>query len=586
MHENKRLVHVTIDGIGIDVPQGTTIYEAAKKVGVHIPILCHHPDIKEKLGACRICLVEVEGFRNMVPSCSTEVTDGMKVKTNTRKVREARKFVLELLKSIHKSDCLNCVKSSSCEFLKLTNENGLHYEGKLPLREAGREKDTSSVSVIRDSDKCIYCGRCETVCSMMQNVYALSICYRSSELYIGPAMEVALADTPCVGCGQCIVSCPVGAIFEKDDTQRVWDAIDDPEKVVVVQTAPAIRVALGEEFGLEPGTIVTHQMVKALRVMGFDYVFDTQFGADLTICEEASELVERIKKGERLPILTSCCPAWVKYLETYHPELLKNLSSAKSPQAMLGAIVKSYFAEKIGKDPKDIVVVSVMPCTAKKFEAVREELRGTGYPDVDIVITTRELARMMKQAGIDLPRMPRSTFDNPLGVSTGAAAIFGTTGGVMEAALRSTYEFLTGQELKEVVFEEVRGLEGIKQLEVEVEGKKVKIIVAHTLANAEKALQAIESGELKDVVAMEVMACPGGCIAGGGQPIPVSPEIRRKRMEAIYLEDEVSSLKKSHENPYIKFLYEDYLGKPLSEKSEKLLHTSYCKRDKYKKVED
>ena len=578
------MVSVTIDGIKVEVPEGSTIYEAAKKAGIHIPIFCYHPEIKEKIGACRICLVEVEGMKDYVPSCSTPVRDGMVVRTNTKELREIRKFVLTLILGTHKQTCPSCVRNQNCDLLELCYQYNMPEELPFPVRHHNRPMDTSSYAIVREPDKCILCGRCESVCNIIQHVSAIERSNRGTNVEIAPPFGLSLSDSPCVGCGQCIMVCPVGAIYEKDSTEDVWNAIYDPDKVVIVQTAPAVRVAIGEEFGLEPGSIVTGKMVTALKLLGFDYVFDTQFGADLTIMEEASELKERIENGGPFPLLTSCCPAWVKFVEEFHHDMIENFSSAMSPQQMVGAMTKTYFAKKMNIDPKKIVVVSVMPCTAKKAEIERPELTTDGMKNVDYVITTREVARMFKQANINLPGLPESEFDNPLGESTGAAAIFGVTGGVMEAALRSAYEFLTGKELTEVEFKQVRGFEKIRIAEIEIDGKKVKVAVANTLGAADELLKKIKEGDerFKDIVALEVMACPGGCLGGGGQPIPTTEEIRLKRAQAIYEEDKEAKLKKSHENPAIKQLYDEFLEKPLSEIAHKLLHTHYQRKEKYK----
>ncbi|MCD6449868.1 MAG: (2Fe-2S)-binding protein [Thermotogaceae bacterium] len=578
------MVSVTIDGIKVKVPEGSTIYEAAKKAGIHIPTFCYHQDIKKKVGACRICLVEVEGMNDYVPSCSTPVKDGMVVRTNTKELREIRKFVLTLLLGTHKQTCPSCVRNQNCDLLDLSHQFNMPEELPFPVRLHYHPIDASSYTIVREPDKCILCGRCEAVCTMLQNVSAIGRSHRGIQVEIAPPFDLTLEESPCVGCGQCLMVCPVGAIYEKDSTEDVWNAIYDPNKVVIAQTAPAVRVAIGEEFGLEPGAIVTGKMVTGLKLLGFDYVFDTQFGADLTIMEEGTELTERLENGGPFPLLTSCCPAWVKFVEEFHHDMLENISSAMSPQQMTGALTKTYFAEKMNIDPKNIVVVSIMPCTAKKAEIERPELTTNGMKNVDYVITTRELARMLKQANINLVDLPESTFDNPLGESTGAAAIFGVTGGVMEAALRSAYEFLTGKELTEVEFKQIRGFEKIRVAEIEIDGKKVKVAVANTLGAADELLRKIKEGDerLKDIVALEVMACPGGCLGGGGQPIPTTEEIRIKRAQAIYKEDKEAKFKKSHENPAIKQLYDEFLEKPLSKIAHKLLHTYYQKREKYK----
>ncbi len=583
------MVTLTIDGIKVEVPEGSTIYEAAKKVGINIPIFCYHPEIKEKIGACRICVVEVEGMKDPVPSCSTPVREGMIVRTNTPRIREIRRFVLSLLLGAHSQSCTSCVRNQNCDLLRLCNLYNLDQELPFPVQVREKERDNTSDAIVRDPSKCILCGRCEAVCSVMQKVFTLGKSGRGSSTKVAPPFELKLADSPCVGCGQCIIACPVGAIYEKDVTEEVWRVLDDPEKVVIVQTAPAVRVAIGEEFGFQPGEIVTGKMVRALKMLGFDYVFDTQFGADLTIMEEASEVVKRIKDGNGpFPVFTSCCPAWVRFVEEYHPDMIDNFSTAMSPQQMVGVISKTYFAEKMGIDPEKIVVVSIMPCTAKKMEIERPELRTNGLKNVDYVLTTREVARMIKQANIDMMSLPEDEFDSPLAESTGAAAIFGVTGGVMEAALRSAYEFLTGKKLTDVEFKDVRGFEGIRVAEIELEGKKVKVAVANTLGAADELLNRIKNKdpEVEDIVFLEVMACPGGCLGGGGQPIPTNEEIRKKRAEAIYKEDQMAAKKKSHENSQVKKLYDEFLGKPYSEKAHKLLHTHYSVKPKYRMETD
>ncbi len=583
-------VKVNIDGVEVTVPEGTTIYEAAKRVGINIPVFCYHPEIKEKLGACRICLVEVEGLKDPVPSCSTPVKEGMQIKTNTPRIRELRKFVLELLKSIHKSDCLHCIRSQTCQFLEMSYNYGLYEEVQFEVKPNYEDKDESAPGVIRDPEKCIYCGRCVSVCSIQQAVFALGHAHRGKNLRIGPALALTLKDTPCVQCGQCILACPVGAIHEKDETDLVWRWISDPNTLVVAQTAPAVRVALGEEFGLKPGEIVTGKMVGALKRIGFDYVFDTQFGADLTIVEECHEVVERLKKNRNLPVFTSCCPAWVKFVKEYYPDMVQNISSAKSPQTMLGSMVKTYFAQKINIPAEKIKVVSIMPCTAKKMEITWPEhlieIDGKKYRSVDAVLTTREIARMLKQAGIDFEKISEEFFDAPFSISTGGAALFGGTGGVMEAALRYAYELITGKELKKVVFESVRGLERTKIADVQLNGETLKIAVASSLSAAKKILDMYRNGELPDLKFLEVMACPGGCIAGGGQPIPTNEEIRKQRIEAIYLEDKIMTIKKSQDNPQIMKLYQEFLGEPSSELARKYLHIHFHPEPRYPTLEE
>jgi len=568
-------VNLTIDGVKVSVKEGATILDAAKKARIKIPTLCHLPGI-QSIGACRMCLVEVEGSAKLQTACMYPVSEGMVVKTNTPAVLEARKFVLELILSNHPADCFTCIRNGNCELQTLASELGLRQISYSGTRSNGR-KDLSNPAIVRDNEKCILCRRCVSMCHEVQGVGVIFPQRRGFETCIAPPFDLELADVACTFCGQCVVVCPVGALSEREYIDDVWQAINDSEKFVVVQTAPAIRAAIGEEFGFEPGTRCTGKLVAALRRMGFDKVFDTQFGADLTIMEEANELVYRMKKSGTLPMITSCSPGWIKFIEHFYPDLLDHLSTCKSPQQMFGAIAKTYYAEKIGIPPEKMYVVSVMPCTAKKFEAERPEMRSSGFKDVDAVLTTRELARMIKQAGIDFVSLPDEKFDEPLGVSTGAATIFGRTGGVMEAALRSAYEIVTGKELTEVEFKQVRGWEGIREAEVEMDGMKIKVAIAHGLSNAGKLLDKIKKGEC-DYQFIEIMACPGGCIGGGGQPIATDFEVRKRRIAALDEEDENMPIRKSHQNPAIKMLYEEFLGEPLSEKSHHLLHTHYTKR--------
>ena len=569
-------VNLTIDRIKVSIDEGATVLDAAKKAGIKIPTLCHLPEI-QSIGVCRLCLVEIEGSPKLQTSCVYPVSEGMLVKTNTPVLREARKCVLELILSNHPSDCSTCVRNLNCELQRLANELGVR-EIEYPGEKSKIRIDSSNPSMIRDTEKCVLCRRCVSVCHQVQGIGVIFPQKRGFETTIAPPFDLELKDVPCTFCGQCITVCPVGAIYEKEYIDEVWQAINDPEKFVIVQTAPAIRAAVGEEFGLEPGTRCTGKLATALRRMGFDKVFDTQFGADLTIMEEANELVERIKNKETLPMTTSCCPAWIKFMEHFYPELLDHLSTCKSPQQMFGAIAKTYYAEKIKLPAEKMYVVSVMPCTAKKFEAERSEMRSSGQKDVDAVLTTRELARMIKQAGIDFVNLPDEEFDEPLGISTGAAAIFGNTGGVMEAALRTAYEVVTGEPLTQLEFHKVRGWEGIRETEVLMDGAKVKVAVAHGLSNARVLLERIREGECQYHF-IEVMACPGGCIGGGGEPIVPGYEVRKKRIAALYEEDKAMVIRKSHENPAIIKLYEEFLGEPLREKSRHLLHTSYTKRE-------
>ncbi len=571
-------VKVTIDGREIQVPKDSTILAAARAAGIEIPTLCYNEDLGTK-GMCRVCVVEVEGSRTLQAACSQPVREGMVIRTNSPRVRQARRINVELLLSNHPQDCLNCVRNQRCELQTLADQLGVR-EQRFPNQIKTEKKDVSTPALVRDPAKCILCRRCVEVCHQIQGVGALYPVERGFATTIAPAGGVDLADVACVQCGQCSLVCPVGAIYEQDHTERVWAALADPKKHVVVQTAPAIRVSIGEEMGLEPGEVTTGQLVAALRRLGFDRVFDTDFSADLTIIEEGHELLKRLKNGETLPMITSCSPGWIKYIEHFYPELLAHLSTCKSPQQMFGALAKTYYAEKTGINPADIYVVSIMPCTAKKFECSRPEMTDSGYPDVDAVLTTRELGRMLREAGIRFSDLPEEEYDEPLGISTGAGLIFGATGGVMEAALRTVYEVVTGETLESVDFVDVRGLEGIKEAEVDLKGTKVKVAVAHGLGNARKLLDLIKEGKA-DYHFIEIMCCPGGCIGGGGQPIPTTNEIRQKRIEAIYRADAGMPLRKSHENPAVKTLYEEFLGEPLGEKSHRLLHTHYTERGKY-----
>lgn len=567
------MINLTINGKHIQASQGATILEAARSAGVYIPTLCHHPDLRPE-GACRLCMVEASGARTLVASCVYPVSEGMEVKTNTSKVREARKMVVELMLANHPKDCLCCLKNGDCELQKVAADLGvrrIRFEG-------GEQKahtiDNSNPSLMRDQEKCILCGRCIRVCRDVQGMNVYSFAGRGFNTIVSTAFEHDLKDAVCTYCGQCATVCPTSAIIEKDDTEKVWSAINDPDKIVVVQTAPAVRVALGEELGLPAGSVVTGKMVAALRQLGFDKVFDTNFSADLTIMEEGHEFLHRLQNGGVLPMITSCSPGWVNMIELKYPELLPHLSTAKSPQQMFGAVAKTYFAEKSGIDPAKIVSVSIMPCTAKKAEAAREEMCDSGYQDVDIVITTRELGRMIREAGLDFVSLQEESYDSPLGTGTGAAVIFGTTGGVMEAALRTVADVVTGKSLPQVDYTQVRGMEETREAVIEIDDKKIKIAVVNTLASARTMLERIKAGDA-DYQFIEVMACPGGCIGGGGQPVPVNKEIRQKRREALLSCDRISELRKSHENPEIKILYDTWLGKPLGEKAHRLLHTHY-----------
>ncbi len=579
----EKMISLTIDGIQVQVPQGTTVLEAARQAGIRIPTLCFLKGINE-IGACRMCVVD-SGARSLQAACVLPASDGMTVKTNTPEIREYRRNILKLTLSTHEKKCLSCIRSQNCELQKLCKELGVDDEEEYAGIKNEYLVDDLSPSIVRDNNKCILCRRCVSVCQNVQNVGVIGPVNRGFKTAIESPWEMKLSEMSCINCGQCIVNCPVGALYEKDETKQVWDMIRDPEMHVVVQPAPAVRAALGEEFGLPMGTSVTGKMATALHRLGFDKVFDTDFGADLTIMEEANELVERITNGGVLPMMTSCSPGWIKYCETYHPDFLPNLSSCKSPHEMLGAMVKSYYAEKAGLDPKKIRVVSVMPCTAKKFEARRPEMGHDGLADVDAVITTRELARMIKEANIDFAELPDGDFDSLMGESTGAAVIFGATGGVMEAALRTAYETITGEKLTDVDFHAVRGIEGIKEAEIQIGDSKVLVAVASGTGNATKLLERVKAGE-KQYAFIEIMACPGGCVNGGGQPIvsaqkKMTCDVRVERAKALYGEDTDKPLRKSHDNSEIKQLYNDYLTKPGSHKAHELLHTSYTKRSLY-----
>lgn len=571
-------VQITINKKPAQVPENITIMEAAKLNGIVLPSLCNHPDQKVKAN-CRVCVVEVEGAKNLVPSCSTKVSEGMKITTNSTRVRETVRTIVELILADHPQECLTCIRSGECELRQLAYKlgmkevQGVKTENLLPL-------DLSTTSLVRNPNKCIKCGRCAEVCHHIQEVGVLYSHNRGLDICVSPEYGKQLKDVACVLCGQCVLACPVGAIYEQDETDKVWAALGDPNKHVVVQVAPSVRVSIAEEFGQPSGSIATTKLVSALRLLGFDRVFDTDFTADLTIIEEGHELLHRIQNGGVLPMLTSCSPGWIKYIEHYYPDLLPHVSSCKSPQQMFGAMAKSYYAKISGIDPKDIYVVSIMPCTAKKYEAARPEMNDSGYRDVDAVLTTRELGRMLKHEGIDFNNLEESEFDTPLGISTGAAAIFGATGGVMEAALRTVYEVVTGETLEKLEFEGVRGMEGVKSSSVNLAGTEVKVAVAHGLAHAKQIMEAIASGEA-DYTFIEVMCCPGGCIGGGGQPYGTTNAVRVKRIEGLYEVDQNMAIRKSHENPAIQKLYEDYLKEPLGHLSHELLHTTYTNRCQY-----
>jgi iron-only hydrogenase group A len=588
------MINLTINGTEVEVKEGATLLDAARKAGFYVPTLCYVECLPPQ-GACRVCVVEVEGSKNLVASCAAPAANGMKVHTNTLAVREARRTVVELLLSEHNGDCKICDRSDDCELRNLATQlqiNEIEYTGETTQQTL----DASTPALLRNTGKCIKCRRCAIVCSGIQGIGTIAPQNRGFKTQITTAFNQPLIDTVCVQCGQCAAICPVGAIVEKSYVDDVWKALDDPKKIVVVQTAPAIRAALGECFGNPPGTLVTGKMVSALRELGFDAVFDTNFAADLTIVEEGTELLQRLKQAlfekkqnVALPMFTSCSPGWIKFMEHYYPDMLQNLSSCKSPQQMFGAVAKTYYADKIGKKPENIVVVSIMPCTAKKFEAVRPEMKASGVQDVDCVLTTRELGRMIKQAGIDFNSMPEDKMDAPLGISSGAADIFANTGGVMEAAIRTVYEIVTGRELpaEKLHIKPIMGLEGVKKATLKIEktlkewnfldGIELNVAVAHGLGNARKVVEAIKNGK-EQLHFVEIMTCPGGCIGGGGQPRFTDDGVRLKRIKAIYAEDEGKLLRKSHINPAIQQLYKEFLGEPSGELSHKLLHTHYHQR--------
>ena len=572
------MVHITINKQPLEVPAGTRIIEAAKMLNIDIPHLCYHPD-KTIKAHCRMCMVEVVGSRKLTAACSTVVWEGMEVITDSKKVYDAQTGVLDLILSDHKTNCLSCARNGSCELQALCRRfNRLHPE--LPDISSDEPLRIDNPSIVRDPAKCVKCGRCVKVCAEVQGCAALTYSGRSAGFKVTTAFDLPMDQTDCVLCGQCSLVCPVGAIVETDYTNEVTAAIQNPSKHVIVQVAPSVRVGLGDEFGMEAGAVVTGKMVTALRMLGFDKVFDTNFSADLTIMEEGSELLKRIREGGKLPMITSCSPGWVTYLEKHHPELIGHLSTAKSPQAMFGAVAKTYYAQKMGWDPHDVVSVSVMPCTAKKYEASRPELGRDGYQDVDYVLTTRELAKLIRYVGLDLSVLPESEFDSPLGTGSGAGAIFGATGGVMEAALRTAYELYTGKTLPRLEFDAVRGdINAIKEATIDLDGTPLKVAVANGLKNAEELIRRVERGEA-DYIFIEIMACPGGCIGGGGQPIGTNNAVRDARIQALYEIDRSLPLRKSHENPEIKTIYEEFFGAPLSQRSHELLHTHYHARKK------
>jgi iron-only hydrogenase group A len=585
-----KMVNIKIDGKDYQVEQGINILKACQAAGIIIPTICYLEGISEE-AACSICVVEVKNAKTLMRSCVTKVNEGMEIFTNTERVRKARKMNLELLLAGHPKDCFVCDRNQTCELRRIAYEMGIR-EVRFPKTvKLEMEIDSSSPSILRDPNKCILCRRCISVCEKVQSVSAIDTAKRGKLTKVTTFMDRGLGNVVCVNCGQCLLVCPTGALVENNEIAGVWKALADPKKFVVVETAPAVRASIGEEFGMAPGNLATGKMAASLRRLGFDRVFDTQFSADLTIMEEGHELIDRIKNKGVLPLITSCSPGWIKFAEHFYPKVLAHVSSCKSPQQMFGAVAKTYYAQKLNLDPRNMVVVSVMPCIAKKFEAKRPEMESAFefwkekmnlkdneyFPDVDFVLTTREAARMIKEAGIDFVNLADENFDEPLGVSTGAAVIFGATGGVMEAALRTAYEVLTGKTLEKIDFEAMRGLQGIKTAEVDIDGLKIKVAVANSLSNARVLLEEIQAGR-SPYAFIEIMTCPGGCIGGGGQPIPTDTAVRQKRMEAIYREDRNKPLRKSHQNPAVAELYKEFLGAPLGEKSHLLLHTHYHER--------
>lgn len=588
MQEGK--VSLKIDGKAYEFDAGLTILEACAKTAIDIPTLCYLKDINQE-AACSICLVEVRGAKTLLRSCVTSIKQGMEILTNTSRVRNARRLNLELLLAGHPKDCLVCDRNQSCELRKLAFDMGIRDVRFPKATKIELPLDNTSASLSRDPNKCILCGRCVAVCSAVQSVKAIDFSGRGKASKVTTFFDKGLANSVCVNCGQCLLVCPTGAITEKNATDEVWGALSDPKKFVVVEVAPAVRAAIGEEFGMPAGSLVTAKLAEALRKLGFAKVFDTQFSADLTIMEEGHELIHRVKNKGMLPMITSCSPGWIKFAEHFFPEILGHISTCKSPQQMFGAVAKTYYAEKYNIDPRNIVVVSIMPCTAKKFEALRPEMQSAfdywkdklglkesqSFRDVDFVLTTREASRLIKEAGINFTNLAGENFDEPLGISTGAAVIFGATGGVMEAALRTAYEVLTGRQLEKLDFMDLRGLDGIKVAEININGLPLKVAVANSLSNARVLLEDVKLGR-SPYAFIEIMTCPGGCLGGAGQPIPTNNEVRLKRMEAIYREDKNKPLRKSHENPAVQALYKEFLGQPLGEKSHHLLHTHYKKR--------
>ena len=576
MHiDPNKMVTIKIDGIPVTVPSGTTIMEAARKIGINIPSLCHHPDLGVR-AFCRVCLVEDSWSRRLKTACNNLVDEAGDITTNSPKVRKARKTILELILANHPQDCLHCEKNGKCELQKLAAEYNIRGNIFDPVWKPV-PKEMSNPALVRDMTKCVRCGRCVEACQAIQTTNAIGFSGRSVDFKITTAFEKPLSESPCVYCGQCVAVCPVGALYEKDDTQRVWDAIDDPDKFVIVQTAPAVRVAIGEEFGMERGAVATGKMVAALRRLGFDKVFDTDFSADLTIMEEGYELLNRMKNGGSLPMITSCSPGWINFVEKNYPDLLDNVSSCKSPQQMFGAIAKTYYADKMGIPREKMFVVSVMPCIAKKYECQRPEMNSSGYQDVDVVLTTREFAKMIRMAGLSFDRLPEEEFDHPLGLGSGAGAIFGTSGGVMEAAIRTVYEVVTSKQPESLDFTACRGHEGIKEATLDLDGTPVKVAITNGLKNARVLMDKIRAGEA-DYQFIEVMCCPGGCVGGGGQPFRTTAAIREHRMDGLYKVDKNLPIRQSHKNPDIQTLYSEFLQEPNSHLAHELLHTHYHDR--------
>jgi iron-only hydrogenase group A len=569
------MAKLTIDGQSVEVKDGATILDAAKVLNIKIPTLCYHPDQAVKAN-CRICVVEVEGQRLLVPSCSYPVSDGMVVKTNTARVRKARMNILELIFSHHSKNCLECDRNGNCELQTIAADMHFNRDLRYPLELRGNGKDMSSPSITRDPSKCIVCNRCVVACNEVQTVFALNKENRGFKSVVTPVFGKSLIDTVCISCGQCVQACPVGALVVHDDREPVWKMIEGNEKEVVAQIAPAVRITIAEALGEDPGVVSTGRLVTAMKRVGFDKVFDTNVTADLTIMEEGTEFITRVTTGGTLPMITSCSPGWINFCETYYPELLDNLSSCKSPQGMFGALIKTFYAQKTGKDPQDIYSVSIMPCTAKKFEAKRPELATNGNPDIDAVLTVQELARMIEQCGISFKDLPETDFDDPFGLGSGAGVIFGATGGVMEAALRSVYEIITKEELQDINFTAVRGFEGVKEATIPVGDLIVKVAVAHGTGNARKLMDAVRDGKA-EYHFIEIMACPGGCIGGGGNPIKNWAKMQL-RFDAVYQADIDLPIRKSHKNPVVSELYKDFLGEPNSHKSHELLHTTYSDR--------